>query len=77
MEAASIFPMEEALAATLFNSFDVELDLLKQRFLELKEASYFGVSSLLVISGTFLELEGGRDFGEMEPDCDCSSGFES
>lgn len=76
MDAANTFPMDEALVATLFNSFDVELDLLKQRFLELKEPSFFCVSSLLLPSGRLQQLEdGGRGFGDVEPERNCSSEF--
>lgn len=80
MEADTILPMEDALVATLFNSFDVELDFLKRHLLELKEPLFLGVSSLLLIFCRLQELdEIGRDFGDIEPDCDCSSrfGFES
>lgn len=80
-EAETILPMEDAFVATLFNSFDVELDFLKRHFLELKEPLFLVVSSLLLIFCRLHELdEIGRYFGDIEPDCDCSSrllGFES
>ena len=57
MEAESILPMEDALVATLFNSFDVELSFLKRHFLELKEPLFLGVSSLLIIVCRLQELD--------------------
>lgn len=69
-EVDKIFLKEEALAATLFNSLDVELDLSK-RFLQLNKSFSNGVSSLVISVIVLSKLEERRrDTGDVELLCD-------
>jgi len=74
MDVDKMLPMEEALAATLFNNLDVELDRPK-RFLQLTWPLSICVSPLLILDLTLFKFEErGRDAGVVELDCEeCSS----